>query len=72
MDWKWEKTADGKVKLIKYEEDHIDDAEQLTRLLRQLLQERKLLERDLEILDKKIAAVKDALDEILGNNNTKQ
>lgn len=72
MDWKWEKTADGKVKLIKYEEDHIDDAEQLTRLLRQLLQERKLLERDLEILDKKIAAVKGALDEILGNNNTKQ
>lgn len=72
MDWKWEKTADGKVKLVKYEEDHIDDAEQLTRLLRQLLQERKLLERDLEILDKKIAAVKGALDEILGNNNTKQ
>jgi len=65
MDWKYEVQPDGTVKLVKYEEDHIDDAEQLARLLKQLLQERKLLESDLEKLDKKIAAVKAALDEVM-------
>ena len=65
MDWKYEVTPDGKVKLVKYEEDHIDDAQQLARLLNQLLQERKLLEKDLATLDKKIAAVKAALDEVM-------
>jgi len=65
MDWKFEKTEDGKLRLVKMEEDFIEDAEQLSRWLRQLLQEKKLLERDLENLNKKIFAVKAALDTLL-------
>ena len=65
MDWRFEQTEDGRLRLVKVEEDYIEDAEQLSRWLRQLLQEKKLLEKDLENLSRKIRAVKEALDSVL-------
>ena len=72
VDWRFEQTEDGRLRLVKVEEDYIDDAEQLTRLLRQLLHERSLLEKDLQRLDRKIAAVKEALDVLLGTEEGKE
>lgn len=58
MDWKWEKTPDGKIKLVKYEEDHISDIAQLGAMLRHIIaEEQRLLQKLGTIREKKKALI---------------